>query len=253
MARIDMVAGDAVNRNSPVPIRRSAMRVLVTRPIEDCDRTVAALANRGHTAVVAPLFVVAPVAGALAGVDAAGVDAVVATSANAIRHAPGDLAAFAGLPMFAVGAATAEAATAAGFGAVRAGSGDGVALAAFAAESLPPGARLLYLAGSPRRDEALAALSDCFAVTVAETYRTIAASSLPDVAADALKAGSLDAVMHFSPRAAQVFTDLAVQSGLLPQARDLLHVFISRAATEPRLPRGRIAVRPSLESMIDAL
>jgi uroporphyrinogen-III synthase len=253
MARIDMAAGDAVNRNPPVPARRSAMRVLVTRPIEDCDRTVAALASRGHAAVVAPLFAVEPLAGVLADGLAAGVDAVVATSANAIRNAPRDLAALAGLPMFAVGSATAEAARTAGFAAVHAGAGDGAALAALAAESLRPGARLLYLAGSPRRDEALAALSARFAVTVAETYRTIAVPVLPAAAVEALTADSLDAVLHFSPRAARVFADLAVQAKLMPQARRLLHVFISRAAMEPRLAEGRIAVRPSLESMIDAL
>ncbi len=59
------------------------MRVLVTRPIEDADRTSEALAAAGHEALIAPLFAVAPLPHAMP----ADADALVATSANAIRQA----------------------------------------------------------------------------------------------------------------------------------------------------------------------
>ncbi len=226
------------------------MRVLVTRPAEDAPRTAAALAARGHEALVAPLFEV----GALKADLPTETDAILAASANAVRFADaGALAPLLEVPFLAVGAATAEAARQAGFSRVTVGEGDAAALARMAVARLPAGARLLQLAGRPRRDEAIRALDGRFRITVAETYETAAAKALPADVAAALSAGRIDAVMHFSPRAASVFADLAAAAGLLSAAQRMLHVFISPAAAESRLPRGRIAERPSLESMLDAL
>jgi uroporphyrinogen-III synthase len=226
------------------------MRVLVTRPAEDAPRTAAALAARGHEAVLAPLFEVR----ALAGPFPAEADAVLAASANAVRCA--DAALLKPLltrPFLAVGAATADAAREAGCTRVIVGEGDAAALARLAAAELPAGAHVLHLAGRPRRDEAIRALGGRLRITAVETYETVAAAALPAEAARALAAGGIDAVLHFSPRAAAVFADLAAAAGLLEAARRAAHVFISAAAAERRLPPGRVAERPSLESMLDAL
>ena len=59
------------------------MRVLVTRPRPDADRTAAELSARGHAHLVAPLFKV--VIDADARIDLAGVQAVLVTSANGAR------------------------------------------------------------------------------------------------------------------------------------------------------------------------
>ena len=59
---------------------------------------------------------------------AAEFDAVMLTSANAARRAGAGLAGFLGLPCYAVGEATAAAASDAGFADVRVGPEDGVAL-----------------------------------------------------------------------------------------------------------------------------
>ncbi len=226
------------------------MRVLVTRPAEDCARTAALLRSRGHEAVPAPLFSVRTLPAELA----IAADAVLAASANALRRAdPAGLAGLTRLPLFAVGAATAAAAREAGFRDIRAAGGDSLDLARLIAEGLPAGARLLHLAGRPRRDEAIAALDGRFRIAVAETYATEACDALPPIAAEALREGRLDAVLHFSPRAARVFADLAEAAGLMAAARRLRHVFISAAAADGRLPEGRIAQRPSLESVVDAL
>jgi uroporphyrinogen-III synthase len=228
----------------------TAMRVLVTRPREDCDRTAAALATRGHEAVVSPLFDVHRLSAELPGE----VDAVLAASANAVRMAVAPVPAhLRRLPFFAVGSQTAAAAREAGFAYVRSADGDASALARLIRAGMEPGAVLLQLAGRPRRDEAITALSPQYRLVVAETYETRAATTLPEAAASEIREGRLDAVLHFSARAARIFGDLADKTGLLPQSKALLHVFISAAAVDSRFPRNRIADRPDLESVISAL
>jgi uroporphyrinogen-III synthase len=226
------------------------MRVLVTRPLEDSARTAALLRAHGHEPMLAPLFEVRRLAAVLP--DNA--DAVMAASANAVRQADAaGLARLSGQPFYAVGAQTADAAKGAGFSNVIAGEGDARDLAALVAAHCPAGASLLHLAGRPRRDEALAALDGAYRLNVVETYETLAMQTFPDTLLAALANSQLDAVLHFSPRAARVFGDLAVKSGCFPAAQAILHVVISEAAVDPRFPLRRVAERPSLESVIAAL
>ena len=222
------------------------MRVLVTRPAEDAGRTGEALAAAGHVAVVAPLFAVEPREHAMP-VDC---DALVATSANALRHAkPSDV--LRDRPLFAVGGATAVEARRAGFRDVRSADGDSRDLASL----LSAGAfrRLVYLAGRPRRDAALLALGDGFEITIVETYETRPAEILPHAAAEGLRNGGIDAVLHFSPRAAVVFRDRVDEAGLLAEAGKALHIYISPAAALDAFPRCKTADRPNLAAMIAAL
>lgn len=226
------------------------MRVLVTRPAEDGRRTADLLRARGHEPVLAPLF-------EARGLDAAipaDVDRIVAASANAVRKADSAaLRPLLGLPFLAVGDATAMAAREAGFRAVVSAQGDSRDLARILAGTCAPGERILHLAGRPRRDEAIAALDGRFRIAVAEIYEMVAAEMLPEIARAGLRAGNLDAVLHLSPRAARVFGDLAAEAGLLAEAQRLRHVFISDAAVDGRFPIRKVAERPSLESVIDAL
>lgn len=92
-----------------------------------------------------PLFAVEPVTWEAP--DPADIDALLLGSANALRHAGPGLAAFAGKPAYAVGAATATAARAAGLAVVASGTGGLQPLLA----ALQPGhRRLLRLAGEER-------------------------------------------------------------------------------------------------------
>lgn len=226
------------------------MRVLVTRPVEDCARTAEALAAAGHAAVIAPLFELRKLDSPLPG----DVDAVLAASANAVRMArTDDLHMLRDAPFFAVGEQTASAARDAGFRQVRSGPGDATGLASLVAKAASPGATLLHLAGKPRRDEAIAALAASFRLVVAETYETVACRIMPEPAQTAIRDGQIDAVLHFSPRSARIFGDLAAKAGLLPEAQELLHVFISLAARDDRFPLFRVAQYPALESVIAAL
>jgi uroporphyrinogen-III synthase len=226
------------------------VRVLITRPAQDSARTAALLAARGHVTLSAPLFTVEPLTPA----RPAAVDAVIAASANAVRMAqPELLQPFLDCPFLAVGDATADAAARAGFRHVTSAAGAARDLAALVERVLPEGAAILHLAGIPRRDEALQAVAGRYQVSVAETYETVAVEELPAAIRDALTSHALDAVLHFSPRAAEVFAQLAEKAGLLEHVARLQHVFISSAARDPRLPPGKVAENPGLESVVNAL
>jgi uroporphyrinogen-III synthase len=224
------------------------MRVLVTRPAEDSARTADALRAAGHDAVVVPLFDIQPIAHTVP----KHVDAFIATSANALRHAwltP----VHSTTPVYTVGDATAAVAEQAGFSSIHSARGDSADLATLVRGALKANARIGYFAGIPRQDDALQALSDQFTLLTLETYRTLAAIRLPDAISSGLISGHVDAVLHFSPRSAQIFDDLVEEAGLFVEADRILHVFISRGAEIPRFTRRKIAVRPNLAAMIAAL
>jgi uroporphyrinogen-III synthase len=85
----------------------------VLRPEPGNAATAAAIAARGYEAIRLPLFEVRPLPWTAPAPDA--FDALLLTSANAVRHGGAALAALRTLPVHAVGEATAAAARAAGF------------------------------------------------------------------------------------------------------------------------------------------
>ena len=100
------------------------MRLLVTRPEPEGEETAARLRARGHEVLVAPLLRIEAAADAELG--AGPWSGIVMTSRNAAR-AIGQHPRFAelrGLPVFAVGRRTAEAARAVGFSDVLSADGD---------------------------------------------------------------------------------------------------------------------------------
>ncbi len=113
-------------------------KMIFIRPEPGASASVAAARVLGLEAKAIPLFAVEPVA--WGPVDAARFAGIVATSANAFRHGGEGLASLRGLPVHAVGEATAAAARAAGFRVATVGEGGREAI------GLPPG-RLLHLAG----------------------------------------------------------------------------------------------------------
>ncbi|MCU6454483.1 uroporphyrinogen-III synthase [Sphingomonas sp. A2-49] len=122
--------------------------LLVVRPEPGQARTVARLRAGGGTVVGWPLFVAAPVDWVAPDPDAH--DALLVTSANAIRLAGAGLATLAMLPVIAVGGETAAVARAAGLRVAAVGdAGVAAALAAGRAAGL---ARPLHLAGREHVD-----------------------------------------------------------------------------------------------------
>lgn len=232
------------------------MRVLVTRPEPEASRTAESLAALGHAALLAPLFEAEPVAADLGGAC----DAIAITSARTpAMLPPGALAALAPLPAFAVGDRTAEALAAAGFRDIRSAAGDVAALAVLiAGAGLPAGARILHPGGEERAGDLAAALAPAgLSVVPATVYRMRAKATLPPAVGDALRSGSLAAALHYSPRAAGLFTTLCTAAGLAPEAGVLRHLCLSAAvaaALEPLRPSCVItAQRPREADLLAAL
>jgi len=230
------------------------LRVWVARPEPGAARTGAALAARGHIPLVAPVLVVRstdapPPDGPF--------DGLLLTSANAVP-ALRDVAALRGLPVFAVGARTAALAIEAGLGPVREGPGDASGLAALVAQVLPAGSRLLHATGTARKPEPAASLAAAgFSVALFVAYAADALPALPNSAQDALAAGALDAVLHYSRRSAAVALALADGSNHGGAFRRLRHYCLSTDVAFPLeaagVPVHFVAARPRETDLLDAL
>lgn len=105
--------------------------VAVLRPEPGNAQTAARISERGLTPLCLPLFGIAPLAWTCP--DTAGLDALIITSANTVRHAGPSLTTLRALPVFAVGAATAAAARMAGLDVRATGDSDAAALIDLAA------------------------------------------------------------------------------------------------------------------------
>ncbi len=170
--------------------------IAILRPEPGNARTAAAIEAAGLAAIRLPLFAVRPLGWSPP--DPARFDALMLTSANAVRCGGPGLEAFKALPVHAVGPVTAEAARRAGFSVVETGRTDGAALIARAAERGV--ARALLLGGRARKLDAGGPIAEAIAVYASEP--------LPmDSRALAAIEGSV-ALLH-SPRAARRLDTLA--------------------------------------------
>ena len=232
------------------------MRVVVTRPEADSERTAAALRARGHTVLVAPLLRVEPVAADFSG----GWGGVIVTSANALGAIAGHAARdkLIKLPLFAVGERSAEAARAVGFANVTSADGDVHDLARLiAARRADKAAPLLYLAGADRATDMAAELvAHGIAAEMVIVYRAVTAPFPPALTA-ALEAGKVDAVLHFSRRSADNYIAGAAQAGVAAQAMAVRHLCLSAQIAEPLAQAGAsqvaIAKRPDEAALIALL
>lgn len=215
-------------------------RLLILRPQPGAQATAARATQAGFATVVAPLFVIRPCDWTPPDADA--FDAVVLTSANALHHAGPALARFTGLPAYAVGAATAAAARAAGFTVVHAGDGDAVALAERCAAAGVT--RVLHLAGQDHRPLARPGLRADTRIV----YAAVPVRELPTAAADALRDGAV-ALIH-SPRAAALFRGLIDRAGIDPAKVRLAAISAAALATAGE---GWAATTAAAEPSDDAL
>jgi uroporphyrinogen-III synthase len=230
------------------------VRLLLTRPEPDAQRTAVALRAQGHAVVIAPLLRIEAMTDVAIG--AGPWAAILVTSANA-----GPAVAFhAGatqlraLPVFAVGQRSAQTMTAAGFADVNHAGGDVDDLATFVAAHMKPAAPLLYLAGEDRSGDLAGELrAHGFTVETVMIYRAVAADDLPRAAADVLASG-LDGVLHFSRRSAEAYVNAARAAGLLARALEPTHYCLSAQVAEPLARAGaavvRVAPRPAEAALI---
>jgi uroporphyrinogen-III synthase len=216
------------------------------------------LRARGHDVLLAPLLRVEPVAADLSGAGSENWAGVIVTSANALRVTEGKLSALLSLPLYAVGARTAEAAHEAGFSTVYTADGDARALTALiAAQAVTMAGPLLYLAAELRAADLEAELKPHgVTVTTRAVYRTLALP-LPAEFANALRSAQLDAVLHYSKRSAEAFLAGASVTGLNAQALAVRHLCLSEQVAAPLAAAGAkniaIAGTPDESAMISLL
>jgi uroporphyrinogen-III synthase len=233
-----------------------AMRALVTRPREESENLSAALATRGIDTVIEPIMDIhyrTPAA-----LDLGGVLAILCTSANGVRalaRASGER----GVPVFAVGDATASRARAEGFTAVESAGGDVNDLVRLTAERLrPEDGALLHIAGNVVAGDLVGALSARgFTIERSILYEARPVAALSSVAVHALRSGVIGLALFFSPRTAAVFTKLAESACIVECCETITALSISSAADAalsdlPWLER-RIAERPNQPALLDML
>jgi uroporphyrinogen-III synthase len=232
------------------------LRALVTRPREDSESLTAALAIRGIEPLVEPLMAVhyqLPEA-----LDLDGVQAILCTSANGVRalaRASGER----GVPLLAVGDATAARARAEGFGSLESAGGDVGDLARLAGARLHPrDGPLLHVAGNVVAGDLAGLLrAQGFTVERRVLYEARAAPALSPAAVDSLRAGAIAFALFFSPRTAAIFARLAGVAGVDECCARVTAVSISGAADAALtgLPwhDRRIAERPNQPALLDAL
>jgi uroporphyrinogen-III synthase len=228
------------------------VRLLVTRPEPDAQRTAASLRAGGHEAIVAPLMRIE--AAADADLGSGPWAAILITSANAARAIAlhGRIAELRAVPLFAVGRRSAEAARGAGFAEVIAAEGDVRDLADLVATRIAPRATLLYLAGETRAGDLAQELAQ-FAVRMVVVYRAVGIAALPPAAMEALD--GLDGVVHFSRRTAELYVSAARLAGRLEEALAPLHFCLSAQVAEAVAAAGatniRVASRPEEAALIE--
>lgn len=236
------------------------MRLLLTRPLADAEPLARTLAARGHEVVLCPLMRIRHLPSAC--LDATDVQAFLLTSANGARALGERIAAapeLAALPAFAVGAATARAARAAGLARVESADGDVAALASLAAARLAPeNGVLLHVAGRRVAGDLAGVLGRRgFQVRRAVLYDAAAADVLPAAGLAALRRGGIDAALFYSPRSAATFVRLLTAAGAAESCRRVDALCLSPAVAEAlrglAWRRLRIARRPQQAALLALL
>jgi uroporphyrinogen-III synthase len=236
------------------------MRLLLTRPEPDAERTALALRARGHAVLAAPLLQIEPIQVAL---DDPPCAALLMTSASAARTmaAHPDLPRLLSRPVFVVGAHTAATARNAGFADVISADGDARDLARLVAGRFAgSGAKLLYLRGRQIAGDLAGALArDGLDVDSVAIYQANAVQQFPAQAEAALRAGAIDGVLHYSRRTSQTYLACADALRGREWALRPVHYCLSAQVAAPLVDAGaarvRSAARPdeaALVSLIDA-
>lgn len=250
------------------------MRVLVTRPEPGGKRTAERLAGLGHDPVRMPLFESKVTAAPDDLPPAASISRLIATSARAFsifREGDVSRAGIGGVPVHAVGPATAQAARDAGFLHVEEAGGTAQALSESLAalqgqenwqkntDGTEAAARSpVYLAGVPRTPVLETALeAQNTPLQVVECYKMDEISYSTDIIKAKFLSPPLDVVLLYSANAARRFSAL-VEVEDLASLLDSTRFICLSGAISGQLPgiwrdRSIIAGRPDEDSMLASL
>lgn len=230
------------------------MRMLITRPEPDAQATQERLAALDIAADIAPLMTRQTIQANLP--PPQGFAALALTSTNALR-ALGEIAPLAPLldiPVFAVGDRTAHEARQLGFTQVTAADGTLESLATTIALARLEGA-VLYPAGKHLSGD----LADSLAphgliVVTVPVYEMVAETALPSHIASGLASGAYGAVLCYSRRTAEIFSDLVGDIVTPAERRNLPIICLSENVARPLLEahftRVLLADHPSEEAML---
>ena len=233
------------------------IRVLVTRPEPGASATTQRLESLGFDPIKLPLQETRPVPVAPEAALLHGVVAVAVPSASAVRHAPGDLLRrWSGLPCFAVGEATAEAAGAAGFTHVMVAAGDAESLAALVISGVPAG-KVAYLCGKVRRPLFENTLRGAgVPVLTLETYDT----SMPELdtgtISGAIGRSAVDCALVYSANAAARLAEIVQAADLQGRFEGTTFICISDRVSKELAGAGRkilVAEEPNETALLKML
>lgn len=225
----------------------SAPRVLVTRSEPGASQTAERLKAAGYIPIVESVFAIEPIAATIPAFDA-----LAFTSANGVREFA-KLSPRRDIPVFCVGARTADEALYVGFGNVASADGDVEALGGLIEDRLSTSMRVLHAGNEEARGDLTGRLRTAgFAADFVAIFRAAPASA-PGPALRAHLDGkqAFDAVLIHSPRGAAILAHFANGS----QAA-LNVAAISPAAVAPLAAiagRTEIASRPDEQSLLAAL
>ena len=245
-------------------MRSHRLRVLITRPLADAQILAARLGERGIACLIEPLMEVRPVADEAVAAALARLDdridtvyALLLTSANGARFLAEKLNRR-DLPVFAVGAATADAARNAGFSPVETADGDVESLANLVMRRVQPSdGKLLHIAGSVVAGDLSGLLRAAgYEVERLVLYRSEAVASLSEAAIDGFRSADISHVALFSPRTSMIFVDLVNQAELAETMGSVTALCLSpNVADAVSLPFAArwIAATPDQEALLRLL
>jgi uroporphyrinogen-III synthase len=232
------------------------MRLVVTRPEIEGERSAAALRAAGHEVLLAPLMRVEPVAadisGNWGGVVVTSANAPAAIADNSVRET------LLQCPVYAVGRRSAEAAQRTGFADVTSAGGDVRDLVQLIVERHADAhAPLIYLAGEDRAADLIAELAvHGVAAEMRVVYRAVTAP-FPLELIEALRSHAVDGVLHFSKRSAENYIAGAQAAGLAAEALAMPHFCLSAQIAAPLHAAGAtqvaVAARPQEAALIELL
>jgi uroporphyrinogen-III synthase len=231
------------------------LRVLVTRPSLSAARTAEKLVALGHRVLIDPVLEVESLPFSA---ELAEISAIAFTSSNAARIAS-TIENIKNVPVFAVGTRTAEVARESGFQNVGVAAGDVNALGELMAAELPPGARVLHLAGEDRAGDLAGHLArHGIKVETRIVYRARVSGNMKSETVEALRSGKVDAVLHYSERSAAAFVRVLDAAGIGDEVPKPRHLCLSSAVATPLKLYGihpEIAAAPeeaALLALLDA-
>jgi uroporphyrinogen-III synthase len=237
------------------------MAVLVTRPHPDDEHTASALRARGFEVLRAPMLRFEPLG--FRDDETTHYDAVLVTSANALRGLELAGSRLLKLPLFTVGEHTASVARQMGFEKIIAADGDAArlrdcVLEAVKTKALKKESPLLYLAGADvARDLAGELGAHGLSVVTQTTYKMVPVTSLPREVSEAFVVNGIEAVLHYSRRSARAFLDAARAAGVEISALALPQICISAAVASILREAGAtqlvVAAAPHESALFEAL